>query len=118
MELNFARKPDQSQHQEPSDQPSTGPFLIDEELNPLGFDEMQARTTRKIDFVVIDADTGEDIAGILPPSCLRMARPREARRRWPSRAIRICRDDPSNLLLQLPNLFDPRISQWVAASRA
>ena len=53
-----------------------GPFLIDEELNPLGFDEMYDRATRKIDFVVIDADTGEDIARILPPSCLRMARPR------------------------------------------
>lgn len=49
------------------------PFLIDEEPNPLGFDEMYDRATRKVDFVVIYGDTGEDIPRILPPSCLRMA---------------------------------------------
>jgi hypothetical protein len=39
--------------------------LIDEELNLLGFDELQNWAKRKIDFVVIDADTGEDITRIL-----------------------------------------------------
>jgi hypothetical protein len=40
-------------------------ILVDEQLNPHGFDEIQDGTGRKIDFVVIDADTGEDITHIL-----------------------------------------------------
>jgi hypothetical protein len=39
--------------------------LVDEELNPHGFDEVYDWAERKIDFVVIDADTGEDITRIL-----------------------------------------------------
>ena len=39
--------------------------LIDEELNLHGFDEVYRWAKRKIDFVVIDADTGEDITRIL-----------------------------------------------------
>ena len=39
--------------------------LIDEELNLHGFDEVYTWAKRKIDFVVIDADTGEDITRIL-----------------------------------------------------
>jgi hypothetical protein len=39
--------------------------LIDEELNLRGFDELYRWAKRKIDFVVIDADTGEDITRIL-----------------------------------------------------
>ena len=39
--------------------------LIDEELNLRGFDEVHSWAKRKIDFVVIDADTGEDITRIL-----------------------------------------------------
>ena len=33
--------------------------LVDEQLNPHGFDEIYDWAKRKIDFVVIDADTGE-----------------------------------------------------------
>jgi hypothetical protein len=40
-------------------------ILVDEELNPHGFDEIYDWAKRKIDFVVIDADTGEDITRIL-----------------------------------------------------
>ena len=40
-------------------------ILVDEELNPYGFDEIYDWAKRKIDFVVIDADTGEDITRIL-----------------------------------------------------
>jgi hypothetical protein len=40
-------------------------ILIDEELNLHGFDEIHNWAKRKIDFVVIDADTGEDITRIL-----------------------------------------------------
>ena len=40
-------------------------ILVDEELNPIGFDEMHDWAKRKIDFVVIDGDTGEDITRIL-----------------------------------------------------
>jgi hypothetical protein len=40
-------------------------ILVDEELNPHGFDEIYDRAKRKIDLVVIDADNGEDIARIL-----------------------------------------------------
>jgi hypothetical protein len=36
-------------------------ILIDEELNLHGFDEVHDWAKRRIDFVVIDADTGEDI---------------------------------------------------------
>jgi hypothetical protein len=39
--------------------------LVDEALNPYGFDEIYDWAKRKIDFVVIDADTGEDITRIL-----------------------------------------------------
>jgi hypothetical protein len=39
--------------------------LIDEELNLHGFDEVHGWAKRRIDFVVIDADTGEDITRIL-----------------------------------------------------
>ena len=39
--------------------------LIDEELNLHGFDEVYRWAKRKINFVVIDADTGEDITRIL-----------------------------------------------------
>jgi hypothetical protein len=39
--------------------------LIDEELNLLGFDEVHNWAKRRIDFVVIDADSGEDITRIL-----------------------------------------------------
>ena len=39
--------------------------LVDEELNLLGFDELYSWAKRKINFVVIDADTGEDITRIL-----------------------------------------------------
>ena len=39
--------------------------LIDEELNLLGFDEVHNWAKRKINFVVIDADTGDDITRIL-----------------------------------------------------
>jgi hypothetical protein len=40
-------------------------ILNDEELNLHGFDEVHNWTKRKINFVVIDADTGEDITRIL-----------------------------------------------------
>jgi hypothetical protein len=40
-------------------------ILVDEELNPHGFDEIYDWAKRKIDFVVIDADSGEDITRIL-----------------------------------------------------
>jgi hypothetical protein len=40
-------------------------ILVDEELNLHGFDEIYDWARRKIDFVVIDADTGEDITRIL-----------------------------------------------------
>jgi hypothetical protein len=40
-------------------------ILVDEELNPYGFDEIYDWAKRKINFVVIDADTGEDITRIL-----------------------------------------------------
>ena len=40
-------------------------ILVDEELNSHGFDEIQKWAKRKINFVVIDADTGEDITRIL-----------------------------------------------------
>ena len=40
-------------------------ILIDEELNLRSFDEVHNWAKRKIDFVVIDADTGEDITRIL-----------------------------------------------------
>jgi hypothetical protein len=40
-------------------------ILVDEELNPHGFDEIDNWAKRKISFVVIDADTGEDITRIL-----------------------------------------------------
>jgi hypothetical protein len=40
-------------------------ILVDEELNLHGFDEIYSWTKRKINFVVIDADTGEDITCIL-----------------------------------------------------
>jgi hypothetical protein len=40
-------------------------ILVDEELNPHGFDEIDKWAKRNIDFVVIDADTGEDITRIL-----------------------------------------------------
>ena len=40
-------------------------ILVDEELNLFGFDEIQNWAKRRIDFVVIDADTGEDITRIL-----------------------------------------------------
>lgn len=39
--------------------------LVDEELNLRGFDEIYNWARRKINFVVIDADTGEDITRIL-----------------------------------------------------
>jgi len=39
--------------------------LVDEELNLRGFDELYSWAKRKINFVVIDADTGEDITRIL-----------------------------------------------------
>jgi hypothetical protein len=39
--------------------------LIDEELNLRGFDEVHNWAKRKIEFVVIDADSGEDITRIL-----------------------------------------------------
>jgi len=39
--------------------------LVDEELNLHGFDEVHAWAKRKINFVVIDANTGEDITHIL-----------------------------------------------------
>jgi hypothetical protein len=41
-------------------------ILVDEELNPHGFDEIYDWAKRKIDFVVIDADTGADITRIPP----------------------------------------------------
>ena len=40
-------------------------ILVDEELNLHGFNEIQSWAKRKVDFVVIDADTGEDITRIL-----------------------------------------------------
>jgi hypothetical protein len=40
-------------------------ILVDEELNPHGFEEIVDWARRKIDFVVIDAETGEDITAIL-----------------------------------------------------
>jgi hypothetical protein len=40
-------------------------ILVDEELNLHGFDEVHDWAKRQIDFVVIDADTGEDITRIL-----------------------------------------------------
>jgi hypothetical protein len=40
-------------------------ILVDEELNLHGFDEIYDWAERRIDFVVIDADTGEDITRIL-----------------------------------------------------
>jgi hypothetical protein len=40
-------------------------ILVDENLDLHGFDEIEGWTKRKIDFVVIDADTGEDITRIL-----------------------------------------------------
>jgi hypothetical protein len=40
-------------------------ILVDEELNPHGFDEVHNWARRKINFVVIDADTGADITRIL-----------------------------------------------------
>jgi hypothetical protein len=40
-------------------------ILVDEELNPHGFDEIYDWAKRNIDFVVLDADTGEDITRIL-----------------------------------------------------
>ncbi len=39
--------------------------LVDEKLNLRGFDEIYDWARRKINFVVIDADTGEDITRIL-----------------------------------------------------
>jgi hypothetical protein len=39
--------------------------LVDEELNLRGFDEVHNWAKRKVKFVVIDADTGEDITRIL-----------------------------------------------------
>jgi hypothetical protein len=39
--------------------------LVDEQLNPYGFDEIYDWAKRNIDFVVIDAGTGEDITRIL-----------------------------------------------------
>ena len=39
--------------------------LVDEELILRGLDEVCRWAKRKIDFVVIDADTGEDITRIL-----------------------------------------------------
>jgi hypothetical protein len=39
--------------------------LVDEKLNLRGFDEIYDWTQQKINFVVIDADTGEDITRIL-----------------------------------------------------
>ena len=40
-------------------------ILVDEELNLHGFDEVHSWAKRRINFVVIDADTGEDITRIL-----------------------------------------------------
>ncbi|MGC2812957.1 MAG: hypothetical protein WA303_21640 [Bradyrhizobium sp.] len=40
-------------------------ILVDDELNPISFDEMYEWANRNIDFVVIDGDTGEDITRIL-----------------------------------------------------
>jgi hypothetical protein len=40
-------------------------ILVDEELNPHGFDEIRGWAKRKINFVVIDADSGEDITRVL-----------------------------------------------------
>jgi hypothetical protein len=40
-------------------------ILVDEELNPYDFDEIYDWAKRKINFVVIDADSGEDITRIL-----------------------------------------------------
>ena len=40
-------------------------ILVDEEFNPHGFDEIYDWAKRKIDFVVVDADSGEDITRIL-----------------------------------------------------
>jgi hypothetical protein len=40
-------------------------ILVDEELNPHGFDEIYGWAKRNVNFVVIDADTGEDITRIL-----------------------------------------------------
>ena len=40
-------------------------ILVDEELNLYGFNEIQSWAKHKVDFVVIDADTGEDITRIL-----------------------------------------------------
>jgi hypothetical protein len=40
-------------------------ILVDEELNLHGFDDIQNWAKRRVDFVVIDADTGEDITRIL-----------------------------------------------------
>jgi hypothetical protein len=40
-------------------------ILVDEQLNPHGFDEVHNWAKRKIDFVVIDAATGEDITRLL-----------------------------------------------------
>jgi hypothetical protein len=40
-------------------------ILVDEGLNLIDFDEMYDWAKRKIDFVVIDGDTGEDITRIL-----------------------------------------------------
>jgi hypothetical protein len=39
--------------------------LVDEKLNLRSFDEIYDWARRKINFVVIDADTGEDITRIL-----------------------------------------------------
>jgi hypothetical protein len=40
-------------------------ILVDEELNLRDFDEIEGWAKRKVNFVVIDADTGEDITRIL-----------------------------------------------------
>jgi hypothetical protein len=40
-------------------------FLIDENLDDHSLDELRKWATRKINFVVIDSDTGEDITRIM-----------------------------------------------------
>jgi polyhydroxyalkanoate synthesis regulator protein len=40
-------------------------ILVDEQRNPVSFDELYDWAKRKLNFVVIDADTGGDITRIL-----------------------------------------------------
>jgi hypothetical protein len=40
-------------------------ILVDEQHNPVSFDELYDWAKRKLNFVVIDADTGGDITRIL-----------------------------------------------------